>query len=73
MVTVKVIRVPGNVREIGLPDGATVQDALNEAGTSVGEGEALQVNGADVAMDSVLPDGASVVIAKGAKGANASA
>lgn len=68
-ITVKVIRVPGSVKEVGLSDGATVSDALNEVGTSVAEGEALQVNGATVAMDHVLSDGASIVIAKGAKGA----
>jgi len=68
-ITIRVIRVPGDTKELGMPEGSTVADALEEAGTVVGTDEALQVNGANTTMDTILLDGARVVIAKGAKGA----
>ena len=72
-ITVRVIRVPGTMKEFGLPDGATLQDALTEMGTTIESTETVKVNGADVDMTAVLPDNAAIVIAKGAKGAYANA
>jgi sulfur carrier protein ThiS len=68
-ITIRVIRVPGATKELVLPDNTTVEDALQAAGTSVSSDEALQVNGANTTMDTILTDGARVTIAKGAKGA----
>lgn len=67
-VTVKVVRVPGAVTEVVLNDGATVADALSAAGTSLGDGEAVTINGATAGNDTPVSEGARVVIAKGAKG-----
>jgi hypothetical protein len=68
MITVKVIRVPGRVQEVGLGDGATVADALAAASETVGSGEKITVNGSDATQSTTLRDGAKIVIAKGAKG-----
>ncbi len=68
-ISIRVIRVPGDTKEFGMPEGSTEADALEAAGTVVGTDEALQVNGANTTMDTILLDGARVVIAKGAKGA----
>lgn len=68
-ISVKVIRVPGAVSEVGLNDGSTVQDALNAANVTVGQTESLQVNGTATTTAQRLSDGDRVIIAKGAKGA----
>lgn len=67
-ITVKVIRVPGAVSEVGLYDGATVADALVAANETVNSGEAVKVGAADASQNTVLQDGDRVIIAKGAKG-----
>lgn len=69
VITVKVIRVPGAVTEVGLNAGASVQDALNAAGIGLANGETVKLNGADCAMGDCLSDGARVLVAKAAKGA----
>ncbi len=68
IITVKVIRVPGAVSEVGLDSGSTVEHALAAADTVVGDNEKLQVNGADATDSTRLNDGDRVVISKGAKG-----
>lgn len=69
VITVKVIRVPGSVSEVGLESGSTVGQALEAANVSVGSGESVKLGGADTTMDAVVTDGARVLIAKAAKGA----
>lgn len=69
MINVKVIRVPGTVQDVALNNGATVQDALNEASISIGEGEKMQLNGLDTHSGASLNDGDRIIVAKGAKGA----
>lgn len=68
MINAKVVRIPGTVREVALNDGATVHDALAAADTSVAAGESVKLNGIETTLDAVVPNGASLVIAKGAKG-----
>lgn len=67
-ISVKVVRVPGAVQDLELEDGATVQDALAAAGTSVGGNENLKLNGASTTTDARLSTGDRLIIAKGAKG-----
>lgn len=69
VITVKVIRVPGAVSEIGLTEGSTVADALQTSGMSPGDGEQITLNGVATSSDAVLSDGARLVISKGAKSA----
>jgi uncharacterized Zn ribbon protein len=68
MITIKVIRVPGAVVDVALEDGATVENALSAAGTSLQSGEKVTVNGSDASLGTVLSDGDKVILAKGAKG-----
>lgn len=68
VITVKVIRVPGAVSEVGLNAGATVAEALAAADVTVGAGEAVKLNGADTNMDATVSDGARLIVAKAAKG-----
>lgn len=68
VITVKVIRVPGAVKEVGLEEGSTVEAALAAAELSVSDGEGVKLNAADTTMDTVLSDGDKIIIAKGAKG-----
>ena len=69
VITVKVIRVPGAVTEVGLESGATVGQALEAASVEVGSGESIKLNGADTANDAVVSDGSRILVAKAAKGA----
>jgi putative ubiquitin-RnfH superfamily antitoxin RatB of RatAB toxin-antitoxin module len=65
---VKVIRVPGAVKEVGLEDGATVADALEAAELQKGENEALKVGSKNASLSDALSDGDIITISKGAKG-----
>jgi len=67
-ISVKVVRIPGTVKEVGLEDGSTVAQALAAAGLTTAQGEGLQVNGSPCDNNTVLNDGDSIIIAKGAKG-----
>lgn len=69
MVEVKVIEVPGAVRDIALETGsATVGEALSTAGVTVRDGYTVKVNGNEAGNDTVLSNGDRVIISKGAKG-----
>lgn len=68
MINIKVARVPGTVKEVALNDGATVNDALSNAGIRLESGEALKVNGVNAEAGQILRDGDRVVLVKGAKG-----
>jgi hypothetical protein len=68
MIEVKVMEVPGTVRDVALEDGAKVSDALAQAQMEVRSGYTLKVDGAEATTDTVLSNGARVIIAKGAKG-----
>lgn len=68
MINIRIARVPGTVQELALEDGATVADALRQAGMSVQTGEALKVNISDATTGQVLSDGDRIMLVKGAKG-----
>jgi len=68
-IEVRVIRSPGLVRNVALPQGSTVSDALQVAGTSLQQNEVPQVNGTAGTLDTVLVDGDRIIMAAGAKGA----
>ena len=68
MITVKVIRVPGAVIEVGLEDNASIADALSAANVTPASGEMLNLNGDNTTDTSTqLEDGDRVILAKGAK------
>jgi hypothetical protein len=67
-ISVRVARIPGQVIELALDDGATVAQALSKAELSVENGETLKVQGMPATPDKVLNDGDRVVLVKGAKG-----
>lgn len=68
VITVKVIRVPGAVTEVGLEAGSTVAQALAAASVEVGAGEAVKLNGADTTLEATVSDGSRLIVAKAAKG-----
>ena len=68
-IEVKVVRVPGAVKDVALNDGANVADALGAANVHLGAGETVSMNGNTVEMSQPLSNGDRVIVAKGAKGA----
>lgn len=71
-INIKVIRVPGQVKDITVPETTLLGEALNIASMSPGTGEAVQLNGNPAQMDAHLSDNDRIIIAKGAKGAGKS-
>lgn len=68
MIDIKVVVVPGAVKEVVLEDGATVADALTAAGYSA-DGYTINLDGhSDASLDTVLSDGQRIAISKNAKG-----
>ena len=65
---VKIVRVPGAVTEVGLTQGATVQDALDAAGIEPNSNESLKVGSTTVDRNHTLVDGDRVIHSMGAKG-----
>lgn len=65
---VKIVRVPGAVTEVGLTQGATVQDALDAAGIEPNSNESLKVGSTTVDRNYTLVDGDRVIHSMGAKG-----
>jgi len=63
MLNIKVARVPGMVKEITVPLGSTVGDALRSADV-MADGCTLTINGATVNRDSALVDGQTILVAK---------
>lgn len=66
---VKVARVPGAVVEVSLNDGATVGEAIATSGIDAGNYSSLTVNAQPATLDTVLTDGARVVMSMEAKSA----
>ena len=66
---VKVVRVPGAVSEVCLPEGATVEDALTAASITPSSSEEISVNGHPVIVGHRLNDGDRLILAKQAKSA----
>jgi prophage tail gpP-like protein len=68
MITVKVMQIPGTIREVALEDGSTVADALAAAEMAVSAGYTLKVDGNETSNDTVLSDGQNITINTSAKG-----
>ena len=66
---VKVVRVPGAVSEVCLPEGATVADALEAAGITPSANEEVSVNGHKADLSTTLYDTNRVIVSKAAKSA----
>jgi len=66
-IMVKLTQVPGATQEFGLDSGATVSSLLSLAGKDAGN-YAIRVNGSPASTDTVLGDGAAVLLSKNAVG-----
>jgi hypothetical protein len=61
-VTVKVVQVPGAIRDFALNDGAKVRDALAQAGIEVRTGQLVKLNGNETSLDAPLPNNSTVMV-----------
>lgn len=68
MITVKVMQIPGAIREVALEDGATVADALTAAEMTLHSGYVLKVDGSEASQDDMLSNGQNVTMSASAKG-----
>lgn len=68
MITVKIIRMPAVVKDVTLPYGATVAEALDQADIDIDPSEKITVDGNTASGATVLTNQARVVLARGAKG-----
>jgi len=68
MITVKVMQIPGTIREVALEDDATVSDALSAAEMTVGAGYTLKVDGNEAEVNQSLTNGQNITISNSAKG-----
>lgn len=68
MITVKVMQIPGAIREVALEDGATVADALTAAEMTLHSGYVLKVDGSEANQDDMLSNGQNVTMSASAKG-----
>ena len=69
MITVKIVQIGTAVTEVTLEDNATVGDALAAYGKPIPEGATYSINGTSADVGESVSDGDSLIIAKGAKGA----
>lgn len=71
IVTVKVGRTGGKVEEYELEgDEPTVGDALEEAGISVSKGDRIRMDGDLVDRDTILEEGAIIMVSGKVSGGN---
>lgn len=68
MITVKVMQIPGTIREVALEDDATVSDALSAAEMTVSAGYTLKVDGNEAEVSQPLTNGQNITISNSAKG-----
>jgi hypothetical protein len=66
-IMVKLTQVPGATQEFGLETGATVCTLLSTAGKDA-DNYAIRMNGSPATVDTVLTDGATVLLSKNAVG-----
>lgn len=66
---VKVVRMPGAVKEVAVENGSNVAAALTAAEITVGETETLTLNGVSADTTHLVYDGDRIVLAKEAKSA----
>ena len=67
MITVKLTQVPGATQEFSLGDGSTVANLLELASKDAAN-YAIRVNGTPAGTDTVLTEGATVLLSKNAVG-----
>lgn len=68
MIEVKVIQIPGVIRDVALNEGATVSDALRAAGIDLTT-ETVTLNGLSTTGSAQLSANDRIIVAKSAKGA----
>lgn len=67
-ITVQITKVPGAMKTLTLENNSTVTDALNAAEMNVENGYEIRVDDEVATVNTVLEDGAVIVIAKMIKG-----
>lgn len=67
MITVKIGKLPGTLRELALADCSTVGQALSTAGINP-SGHQITVDGSPADERTVLSEGAKVILTKNIKG-----
>lgn len=65
---VKVAVLGGEEAEVDVPQGATVEDVLEEAGISLDKSEQVRVNGESVDLESEVEEGTNLTIVSQPKG-----
>lgn len=70
MIQVKVIQMPGLIRDVQVADNALAGDAIRAAGINNLDGYTIKVNGLEANANTSLADGSSVIVSQGAKGNN---
>lgn len=66
-ITATVVKFPGTSQQVGLGDGATVQNAIDIAGFDT-TGFDVKINGATADLSSIVIDGSRIVLVKKVKG-----
>lgn len=69
ILTVKVVRMPGQVVEVVLEGRATIANALDAANMSLENGEKITLNGNAATLETAVCDGARVILSRDAKSA----
>lgn len=67
-IKVKVIQMPGLIKDVEVAPNALVSDAIRAAGASINDGYTVKVNGLDSNVNASLSNGDSIIISQGAKG-----
>lgn len=68
MLTGKIVRVPGNSRDMSVADGSTVGQVLQQAGMSPTSNEEVRLNAVVTSLNTVVTDGFRIMLTQGAKG-----
>ena len=69
MFTIKIVKLPGAVKEYMSEDSVTAIEAIDEVGFSLDSNEKLTFNGSDISEDSQISTGGELIIKKALKGA----
>ena len=64
MLTLKVGTFPGEIKEVAVPNGATVQEILQIAGVSFGAESSAQLDGNEVALGEQVYGGSMLIVTK---------
>lgn len=67
-ISVRVAQIGGEIKEIALEEGSTIEDALNAAGIDPNGGQRIRVDGETAELQDELEDGDYVTLSGKIKG-----